>query len=206
MTAGYRAAMDDAAIADRADAPALAATLARAFAEDPGWLYLFPAVEGRLAGMTAMLRTMIERAYVGLGASWQLPGAQAAAVWMPPGQRHVPVLTQLAAAPRLAAILRSRTVRGLRTMAAMEKAAPKEPHYYLAFLGVEPSQQGRGLGVKILAPVLAECDRTRTLAWLETANPANHSFYRRMGFEESSTVQIGGATGPTLTFFARAPR
>ena len=84
------------------------------------------------------------------------------------------------------------------------KKAPREPHYYLAFLGVAPAQQGRGLGHRTIQPVLDACDRDRTLAWLESANPRNHGFYRRVGFTVADEVAFAG--GPTLTFFARTPR
>lgn len=203
---GYRGQMPDteAVIATRAAVPSIASTLARALADDPGWIHLFPDPATRVRDMTAMLRVMVGSAYVGLGATWRVGEASAAAVWMPPGRRHVPWTTQLAAAPRLAWRLRSRAVRGIRMFAAMERKAPREPHYYLAILGVAPEHQGRGLGVRAIQPVLDACDRDRTLAWLESANPKNHAFYRRVGFEAADAVAFPG--GPTLTFFARAPR
>ena len=81
---------------------------------------------------------------------------------------------------------------------------PDEPHAYLAMLGVDPSRQGRGLGARLIAPMLARCDDQGTLAWLESTNPGNHAFYRRMGFEVARQRSFPG--GPTLTFFARRPR
>jgi GNAT superfamily N-acetyltransferase len=194
----------EAVIATRAEVPAMAATLARALADDPGWIYIFPDAASRVREMTKMLRVMVGDAYVGLGATWMLPDARAAAVWMPPGRRHVSIGKQLVLAPRLAWRLRARTLRGIRMFAAMEQKAPKEPHAYLAILGVDPAHQGRGLGQRAIQPVLDACDADRTLAWLETANPANHGFYRRVGFERADAVDFAG--GPTLTFFARAPR
>lgn len=194
----------EAVIATREAVPAIGATLARALADDPGWIHLFPDAAIRVRDMTAMLRLMVGAAYVGLDATWQVGAADAAAVWTPPGRRHVPWTTQLAVAPRLAWRLRSRALRGIRMFAAMERKAPREPHYYLAILGVAPEHQGRGLGLRAIQPVLDACDRDRTLAWLESANPKNHGFYRRVGFEVADAVTF--PDGPTLTFFARAPR
>ena len=199
--------MDEAVFATRAAVPALSSTLARALADDPGWIYLFPDPATRVRDMSAMLGLMVGKAYVDLDATWMLGDQRAvaaAAVWMPPGRRHVPWSTQLGAAPGLAWLLKRRTLRGLKLLRAMDQAAPREPHYYLTLLGVAPQEQGRGLGQRVLTPVLEVCDATRTLAWLETSNPANHGFYRRLGFVDAAQTSWPG--GPTLTFMARTPR
>ena len=60
---------------------------------------------------------------------------------------------------------------------------PREPHWYLSTLGVEPDAQGRGLGSALLARWLAEVDADGLPAWLETDREANLGFYRRSGFE-----------------------
>lgn len=188
---------------DRAGVDRAAGVLARALADDPGWIHLFPDPGPRVARMTAMLRPMLGSAYVGLGASLAIPG-EAAAIWTPPGARDVPLATTLRLAPRLAWIVGRRTPRAIRLYRALEAKAPREPHYYLAILGVDPAHQGKGRGVAVCAPILARCDETRTLAWLETTNPKNHSFYRRLGFELAGETPIPG--GPTISFFGRQPR
>jgi GNAT superfamily N-acetyltransferase len=86
----------------------------------------------------------------------------------------------------------------------MERRHPREPHYYLSVLGVDPAHQGKGLGHRLVAPVLDRCDAERRLAWLESTNPKNHAFYRRLGFAEVDRLPFDG--GPTITFFARQPR
>ena len=43
---------------------------------------------------------------------------------------------------------------------------PAEPHWYLAFIGIEPDRQGQGLGEKLLAPVLKTADhRILCITW-----------------------------------------
>ncbi len=197
MTTPAPARLERSGVADAA------AVLARALADDPGWIHIFPDPGPRLVRMTRMLRLMIDRAYVAHGASLVMPGG-AAAVWAPPGAHDVPALTMLRVAPRLAWLLGRRVPAGIRLFRAMSAATPSEPHHYLAILGVDPAHQGRGLGVAVMAPTLARCDHDRTLAWLETTNPKNHSFYRRVGFELAHETAIPG--GPTISFFARQPR
>ena len=54
-----------------------------------------------------------------------------------------------------------------------------------------PTNKGRGLGGKVLAPMLERCDRTATVAYLESSNPANIAFYRRHGFETTGELVLG---------------
>jgi GNAT superfamily N-acetyltransferase len=192
----------EAAVLDRAGVPDAAAFLARALCDDPGWIHVFPDDRTRLARMTTMLRASVP-AYAKMGASFAIAGA-AAAIWAPPGKHDLPALTQVALVPRLTWLIGRRVPAALRLFAAMGKGTPKEPHHYLAILGVDPAHQGRGLGAAVLAPTLARCDDERALAWLESTNPKNHSFYRRVGFEVALETPI--PDGPTITFFARRPR
>jgi GNAT superfamily N-acetyltransferase len=196
--------MSSVAIASSSAVPAIGSTLARALADDPGWIYVFPDAATRIRHMTAMLGAMVGRAYVGLGATWATADADAAAVWMPPGRRQVAWTTELAIFTRISWRLRSRLLRALRTHRLIDRHAPSEPHYYLALLGVDPARQGHGLGLRVIQPVLDACDRDRTLAWLETSNPRNHGFYRRVGFTVAAEAPL--PRGPTVTFFARQPR
>jgi ribosomal protein S18 acetylase RimI-like enzyme len=45
-------------------------------------------------------------------------------------------------------------------------AAPDEPRWHLAMIGVEPRAQGSGHGGALLRHMLARCDRGRELACL----------------------------------------
>ena len=82
---------------------------------------------------------------------------------------------------------------------------PAEPHAYLFTVGVASAGRGRGLGRRLLKPVLAACDRSGTMAYLENSNPANRRFYNSLGFER---VELFHATpeSPPLEAMQRAPR
>ena len=45
-----------------------------------------------------------------------------------------------------------------------------------------PSRQGQGLGAMVIAPVLERCDAEGVRAYLDSTNPRNRPFYRRLGF------------------------
>jgi ribosomal protein S18 acetylase RimI-like enzyme len=51
---------------------------------------------------------------------------------------------------------------------------------------------------------LERCDRDKLAAYLESTNPRNISLYRRHGFEEVGTIQVG--TSPALVPMLRRAR
>ena len=190
-----------------ADVPAAATALARALLDDPGWIYTFPDASSRLARMDKLLAIAIRALYLHRDECWTLEqdgGLAGAALWEPPGDHDVPIGRALLALPRIAWILGRRIPVGVDIVRQMEKRHPTEPHWYLAILGIDPAFQGRGLGPRLLAPVLDRCDADGLLCWLESANPKNHGFYRRLGFEVADVHRF--TDDFSLTFFARQPR
>ena len=133
------------------------------------------------------------------------PALTGAAIWVPP---QVDALSAEEAGPLGAA-------RGGRNgderpgrvdalVAAMEAHHPVAAHFYLWIVGVEPAEQGHGLGERLLAPVLAACDAELLPAYLESTNPRNVGFYRRLGFVVRDEFHPEG--GPLLTGMWRDPR
>jgi GNAT superfamily N-acetyltransferase len=92
-----------------------------------------------------------------------------------------------------------------RGFAAIKELHPAKPHWYLAFVGVDPAFQSGGVGRKLTAPVLKIADREGTLCYLETPFPRTHAFYGRQGFELGlATHPFKGA--PELWTMVRAPK
>ena len=89
--------------------------------------------------------------------------------------------------------------------AALEHVHPCAPHWYLAFVGIEPAIQSRGIGRALLAPVLEKADRTNTLCYLETPFPRTHAFYERLGFTRNGEHRpfVGAPQG--VEAFLREP-
>lgn len=93
----------------------------------------------------------------------------------------------------------------LRAERAKRRARPTEPHYYLNVLGVHPDHQGKGIGAKLLAHTLRECDEKKIGAYLETGNPNNIPFYEKFGFCRRESATVRGATMELHTMW-RDPR
>lgn len=69
-------------------------------------------------------------------------------------------------------------------MKARAKPLVPQDAWYLSILGVAPSEQGKGLGARLLAPTLAEADHHGATCYLETFAPQSRRFYTRAGFED----------------------
>ncbi|MEX1218616.1 MAG: GNAT family N-acetyltransferase [Acidimicrobiales bacterium] len=127
------------------------------------------------------------------------------ASWLPPGSMPRSKLREFriyVACARSLLAGRNR-MTGVQLLEAVELAHPSEPHWYLALLGVDPTRQGRGLGRKLLAPVLAHCDREIEPAYLETQKPENLPFYERFGFRVLDEIAVPGS--PTVWLMWRDP-
>ena len=130
----------------------------------------------------------------------------ASASWLAPGDAPRPWLQELRVSLRSArGLLKGRNrLKGLKLLDAMAKKHPKEPHWYLGLLGVDPAFQGKGLGGALLTHRLEVCDATHMPAYLETQKPENLPFYERFGFSVLEEISHDGC--PTLWTMWRDPR
>ncbi|WP_244940457.1 GNAT family N-acetyltransferase [Asanoa ferruginea] len=67
---------------------------------------------------------------------------------------------------------------------------PTEPHHHLAFLGVQPSRQGTGLGTALLDAYHRVLDASGTPAFLEATNERNSRLYVRHGYRAAEPVYL----------------
>jgi ribosomal protein S18 acetylase RimI-like enzyme len=174
----------------RADAPRIAALLARAFAEDALMCYAIPDA-GERRRLLPWLIGLNVRDGCRHGAVYATIGFGGAAVWFPPGRiRRTAwrmVRSGMVAAPLRVrwSILRRLAAVEAHAQALHERYAPaSESHWYLAQLGVEPAHQRQGIASRLLRPVLAHLDALALplSCYLETEQEANVAFYERFGF------------------------
>lgn len=185
--------------ATAADQAAVVAALTLAFSSDPAarWSWPDPKV---------FLETFPRFALAFGGAAFakgtaHRVGFAGAALWLPPG-----IEPDEAALGELLERTVSASDQGdaIRVMEQMAGYHPKEPHWYLPLIGVDPASQGKGLGGALLRHATDICDRDGAPAYLESSNLQNLPLYERHGFEVLGTIQVGGS--PTIVPMLRPPR
>lgn len=99
--------------------------------------------------------------------------------------------------PRPFARLRSVLGQGLRAarrwghvFETLQGYHPRDPHWYLATLGVAPDRQGQGIGTALLRRWLARVDADGSASYLETDRAENIPFYERAGFEIVTDAEV----------------
>jgi GNAT superfamily N-acetyltransferase len=191
--------------AGSADAPALCAVLAQAFEDDPVAVHLIPSHRRRLRGLEAFFRLQLTRDLLPQGCVFTTEDRSGAALWAPPGMSVPNGLAVLVSLVPLAPYVVGREMaRSVRSLARITSLRPREPHWYLAVLGTDPSRQGQGIGSALLQPVLARCDAEGARAYLESSKESNVPFYRRHGFHVAGEVHL--PRGPTVWTMWREPR
>ena len=183
----------------------VAGVLAAAFAGDPlqAWL-----LEGVPAGewpgwRTAWWSFMVTHAPPGTEVHVTGDGS-GAACWHPPGAGQLPAGAVGEFRRMVGEMAGERAPVVLASLTRFARRAPAEPHWHLAAVGVAPERRGEGLGARLLAPMLARCDRLGLPAYLESSNSRNLGFYERLGFATTGEVRTVDER-VTLTLMWRPP-
>lgn len=169
--------------------------LGRAFADDPVAEYLFPdpaTRAARYARFAAIAIAAFSRSCVVMTE----PELRSGAIWQSPAHTRLGLGQQLRLLASLVGLTRSGFGRAARMGELMSRHHPREPHWYLAVLGTDPSAQRTGLASAVLQPILDRCDREQLPAYLESSKAANIPFYNKHGFEVVDELRIPG--GPSL--------
>ncbi|MCU0890260.1 MAG: GNAT family N-acetyltransferase [Sandarakinorhabdus sp.] len=177
-----------------ADRPAIIAVLADAFHDDPALCWIYRDERRREAQLRRFF-SLITRAdarlplaHVATDDAGTIIGA---ALWRPPGAWALPPPSLVANLPRLLLAFGTALPRTLGLMGAMDHQHDRRPHWYLQFIGVARSGQGRGIGGALLRAGLARADAAP--CYLETATPSNVGLYQAHGFGVRNQWQHGEA-------------
>lgn len=191
--------------AQPAKAADLAGILARAFYDDPLFSWLLPDASRRLAIARRGFDLYLKEVWLRHEETYAVGDSAGVCVWEPPGTWKLAVREQIALLPAMLRIFGRNLPRLLGTLNAVERNHPAEPHYYLAFVGVDPESQGQGMGSILMHPVLQRCDAEGLPAYLEASAPGNRALYERHGFEITEEIRPG-RRGPPMWRMWRVPR
>ena len=187
-----------------ADAEKAVAMLARAFETDPFVKWFVRGDARHAEGMRTFFEIALHDLTLPFGECFVTGGVEGAALWNPPGTWNLGLLDKLRLMPKFSrAAGAGRLISVFLKTNPLTAAHPREPHWYLFVLGVDPASQGRGLGRALVAPVLARCDRDGVPAYLETSKEENLGFYTSLGFAVVGEHRI--PDGPPVWFLRRPP-
>ena len=158
--------------------------LARAFHDDPAFGWMFPTQRSRHRRTRRYFLTELHHESLRHGAVEvaRIDGRVAgAAGWFPPGTWSG---TEAAALPGYLRACGRRLIVAYQYQSVAVRVHPREqPHWYLAFIGVDPVRQGSGVGAALLRSRLRRCDEEGMPAYLESSNVKNVPLYEHFGFQ-----------------------
>jgi ribosomal protein S18 acetylase RimI-like enzyme len=179
--------------------------LARAFHDDPAWVWLLPDAVRRKQLLPWLFRVGFDvtaaDVFVNVGP------VLGAARWLPPGRpamRVGPTLRALVTTPiRLGSATGPFLAYG-RAVEQLRADVAGGPHWYLAGIGVDPAAQRQGIGSALLRPGVEAAAAGGLPAVLLTNNEANLPFYESHGF---AVVRRGPTPedGPNAWAMVRTP-
>ena len=187
------------------DRARVAEVLATAFADDPVFTFLFPPTTSRRRARLERMFALETARSSRRGGTWTGAEGAGAAVWFPPGQWRSTTWEDVRDGLSWVRLFGRQARLGQQVRTAMEAHhRPLPDHWYLLYLGVAAGRQGQGIGSALLRPVLDECDRTGTPAYLEATCERNRRLYARHGFVDRDPLPLP-AGGPTLFPMWREP-
>lgn len=189
--------------ATAADVKPLAAVMARAFYDDPPFKWMLPNPKTRLkqsrrffaalARGEALARGGVDIVFV----DTEVAGA---AIWRPPGHWET---EHLRTALSIVRAFGRRTRAAAALAQAIARAHPRDPHWYLFAIGVDPACQGTGVASALLRSRLDQCDHDGLPAYLEASKAASVPLYQHFGFEPTGNPALPDGA-PPLTAMWRA--
>ncbi|MGH7818826.1 MAG: GNAT family N-acetyltransferase [Candidatus Binatia bacterium] len=171
-----------------------------AFSADPIMRWLWPEPDAYVRHFPALVRGFGGRAFENATAH-VTEDFRGGALWLPPGVGPDVEALEILIRDTIAEPARSEVGPILEQMG---EAHPHEPHWHLAFIGVDPVWHGQGIGAALLRYALEKIDEKGLHAYLESSNPRNIPLYERHGFEVIREIRVGGS--PPVTPMLRAPR
>ena len=184
------------------EVPQVARALARAFSADPVFQWAVPAGDRR-EGMLAPFFSLFAETLLIYDEIYTDESLSAAALWTPPTGKSPPDEVAEEFGGRMEKIAGVDAERMLEISKLIDEHHPEGSYYFLQFMGVEPEQQGRGIGSAVMRPILERCDREGARAYLDATSERNKRLYERHGFKAEGPYAPEG--GPPLFPMWREP-
>lgn len=186
-------------IANKSDETTVIDALKLAFVADPATRWVWPGTQKYLSNFSIFAKAFGGKAFAYKSAHY-IGNYSGAALWLPPNVH--PDLEELIALLQSSGSEEAKN-DGPQVFEKMGSYHPKEPHWYLPLLGIDPLYHGKGLGSALMQHAIVVCDLDENFAYLESSNPKSIPFYERHGFELLGKIQVN--TSPPIFPMLRKP-
>jgi GNAT superfamily N-acetyltransferase len=156
--------------------------------DDPMYCFMFQDINNHDKYLFTFWKALVYYSIIN-GEVYSTKDLNAGACWLLPGKCNFTLLRlalskfQLPfAVYRFPSVARKRAIGIFDYLDKIHRDCISEPHYYLMALGVSPQMQGKGIGSKLIEPVLQEADTLGYKCYLETETEINVKFYEKNGF------------------------
>ncbi|WP_324197304.1 GNAT family N-acetyltransferase [Nocardia cyriacigeorgica] len=173
--------------------------------DDPIEEFVFPSEAVRRRNAPRMLRVMVKYRFLPAGGAQVAvrDGAIVGAVlWYPPGYRKSR-WREAVSGPQFLWAMGSATTRGMAVDAALERVAPREPHYFVVYLGCDPAAQGMGVGTALMEWLCERAGR-EGVPVCGICKDENVGFYEGLGGRRIGETTIG-RDGPLMNVVTIPP-
>lgn len=173
--------------------------MSRAFFEDPMMTYVFPEPLKRTISLARLMRTVVNYCYL-YGKVFTNDNLEGIACWLIPEKTSFTCARKIGSGMildplRIGHSNQQRLNKFIKLTDRMERECIQQPHWYLWYLGVEPTKQRHGIGASLLKSMINQIDQDGSPCYLETAN------YRDIAYYEKFNFRIVGQKRIPNTFF-----
>jgi ribosomal protein S18 acetylase RimI-like enzyme len=182
--------------------PDLAHLLGRAFFDDP--MIRWPMMDGAGEEVVIEYFHAFDRRIAEHGWLWEAGDGLGVAAWIPPGSNEVVMDFDRELRPLLAQATDDDGARYDTMWKWIADTLPDEPYWYLEHLAVDRTHRNAGVGSALIDHGLAFAKNDGVAAALETARPANVSYYEHRGFRTYADADVPGG-GPHIWFMRSDP-
>ena len=188
-------------VAESSEIEKVAAMMTVAFSGDPFMRWMYPEADAFIAHFPKFVEAFAGGAF-DQDAAFVDEDFGGACMWFPPGTEVDEEGLQQHA---IATVAPERLGQMGEIFQQMEEYHVDEEVWYLPMIGVDAKFQGQGIGALLMNSVLAKTDEMGIPTYLESSNPTNIPFYKRLGYEAIGEIKISDDT-PLLTPMYRANR
>ncbi len=174
-----------------------AAMLARAFQDDPLFVYFLPDALERKEKLHHIFEVFIRYGILYGEVYATSPNLEGVTIWFPPGHAEMTLWRTIRCGGLSLVFKVGRKVVSMvlgffdYAFEVHSRHAPF-PHWYGAVLGVDPKFQGRGYMSALMKPILARIDQEQLPCYLETNSDRNLRIHEHYGFKVVEKCTVPG--------------